>query len=149
MCSSDLFNPHLLARLRTTAYMKTMVMKYLDNLIAWGDHLFRQDTLESTAEATQVYVLAANILGQRPPILPPRSSTRSQTFETLEPTLDEFSNALVAIENLTSSTAATTSIEVARSSASALPSILFFCIPANDKLLGYWDVVAEIGRAHV
>jgi len=140
---NDPFNPHLLARLRITAYMKTVVMKYLDNLIAWGDHLFRQDTLESTAEATQVYVLAANILGQRPPILPPRSPAPHQTFETLEPKLDEFSNALVPIENLTPSAAVTTSIEAARSSASAIPSILFFCIPANDKLLGYWDVVAD------
>ena len=140
---NDPFNPHLLARLRITAYMKTVVMKYLDNLIAWGDHLFRQDTLESTAEATQVYVLAANILGQRPPILPPRSPAPHETFETLEPKLDEFSNALVLIENHTSSNAVTTSIEAARSSDSAIPSILFFCIPANDKLLGYWDVVAD------
>lgn len=140
---NDPFNPHLLARLRITAYMKTVVMKYLDHLIAWGDHLFRQDTLESTAEATQVYVLAANILGQRPPILPPRSPAPHETFETLEPTLDEFSNALVSIENLTSSPAATTSIDAGRSSDSAIPSILFFCIPANDKLLGYWDVVAD------
>jgi hypothetical protein len=76
---NDPFNPHLLARLRITAYMTTVVMKYLDNLIAWGDHLFRQDTLESTAEATQVYVLAANILGQRPPILPPRSPVPHET----------------------------------------------------------------------
>jgi hypothetical protein len=140
---NDPFNPHLLARLRITAYMKTVVMKYLDNLIAWGDHLFRQDTLESTAEATQVYVLAANILGQRPPILPPRSPAPHQTFESLEPRLDEFCNALVPIENLTPSTASTTSIDVARSSESAIPSILFFCIPANDKLLGYWDMVAD------
>lgn len=40
-------------------------MKYLDNLIAWGDHLFQQDTMESINEATQLYVLAANILGEQ------------------------------------------------------------------------------------
>ena len=41
------FNPHLIARMRTTAYQKAVVMKYIDNLIAWGDQLFRRDTRES------------------------------------------------------------------------------------------------------
>jgi hypothetical protein len=39
------------------------VMKYLDNLIAWADNLFQQDTVESINEATELYVLAASILG--------------------------------------------------------------------------------------
>ena len=30
--------------MRNEAYMKSVVMAYLDNLIAWGDQLFRQDT---------------------------------------------------------------------------------------------------------
>ena len=33
-------------------------MKYLDHLIAWGDNLFQQDTMESVMEAEQLYVLA-------------------------------------------------------------------------------------------
>ena len=47
-------------------------MKYLDNLIAWGDQLFRRDTIESINEATQLYVLAAELLGRRPEPIPPR-----------------------------------------------------------------------------
>jgi hypothetical protein len=39
------------------------VMKYLDNLIAWADNLFQQDTVESINEATELYGLAASILG--------------------------------------------------------------------------------------
>ena len=39
------------------------VMKYLENLIAWADNLFQQDTVESINEATELYVLAASILG--------------------------------------------------------------------------------------
>jgi hypothetical protein len=31
------FQPHRIARGRPGAYMKTVVMKYIDNLIAWGD----------------------------------------------------------------------------------------------------------------
>ncbi|MGH8608506.1 MAG: hypothetical protein ACREX9_14175 [Gammaproteobacteria bacterium] len=65
------FQPHTVARTRqTTAYQYCVVMKYLDNLIAWGDHLFQQDTIESINEATLLYVLAANILGVYPEQIP-------------------------------------------------------------------------------
>jgi hypothetical protein len=46
------FEPHRIANYRTVAYQKTVVIKYLDNLIAWGDYLFRQDSMESINEAT-------------------------------------------------------------------------------------------------
>lgn len=64
------FQPHKVARTRQVAYQYCVVMKYLDNLIAWGDRLFRQDTIESINEATLRYVLAANILGARPEQIP-------------------------------------------------------------------------------
>ena len=60
----------MVARYRPTAYMFKAVMAYLDNLVAWGDALFRQDTGESINEATQLYVLAANMLGPRPQEVP-------------------------------------------------------------------------------
>jgi len=62
----DPFNPHAIARLRLGAYMKNIVMKYIDNLIDWGDSLFAQDTMESVNEATMLYVMALEILGPRP-----------------------------------------------------------------------------------
>ena len=64
------FNPHLVARTRTTAFQKTVVMKYINNLIGWADQLFRQDTMESNNEATLLYILAYEILGKRPITLP-------------------------------------------------------------------------------
>ena len=36
------FDPHAIAALRPVAYMKTVVMEYLNNLIAWGDYLYEQ-----------------------------------------------------------------------------------------------------------
>src|SRR5439155_23878611 len=60
------FQPHVVARTRVLSYQYAVVMKYLDNLVAWGDSLFRQDTIETINEATQLYVLAANLLGPRP-----------------------------------------------------------------------------------
>lgn len=35
------FQPYVIARMRTWAFMKNVLMKYLDNLIAWADHLFK------------------------------------------------------------------------------------------------------------
>ncbi len=136
----DPFKPHLIARLRTTAYQKNVVMKYIDNLVAWGDQLFRRDTIESINEATQFYIMAADILGRRPEEVPPRASARVQTYNSLEPELDSFSNALVQIEEFVSPSAAGstgTAPEV------TLPSMLYFCVPKNDKLIGYWDTVAD------
>lgn len=62
----DPFNPHAIARLRPSAYQKSIVMKFVDNLLDWGDFLFAQDTAESINEATMLYVLASDILGKRP-----------------------------------------------------------------------------------
>jgi hypothetical protein len=133
------FEPHRIANYRTVAYQKTVVMKYLDNLIAWGDNLFRQDSMESINEATQLYVLAAEILGPRPKKIPPQVKPPVESFNELETQFDKFSNALVQVENL---------IPVMPgngqngSSAAPLP-MLYFCIPQNDKMLGYWDTVAD------
>jgi len=62
------FQPHAVARTRHLAYQYCVVMKYLDNLIAWGDSLFRQDTVESINEATQRYVFEP--AGSTPPANP-------------------------------------------------------------------------------
>jgi hypothetical protein len=62
----DPFNPHAIARLRISAYQKSIVMKYIDNLLDWGDSLFAQFTRESINEAMLLYVMAQDILGERP-----------------------------------------------------------------------------------
>ncbi|EMS33825.1 hypothetical protein C943_04144 [Mariniradius saccharolyticus AK6] len=65
---TDPFNPHAIADLRVSAYQKAVVMKYLDNLLDWGDHLFAQDTQESLVEASLLYTTALDILGKKPVI---------------------------------------------------------------------------------
>jgi hypothetical protein len=62
----DPFNPHAIARLRLSAYQKSVVMKYLDNLLGWGDSLFTEFTAEAVNEAALMYQMAADILGPRP-----------------------------------------------------------------------------------
>ena len=62
----DPFDPHAIAGLRSIAYRKTIVMRYVDNLLDWGDLLFRQYTRESINEARMLYILAYDILGEKP-----------------------------------------------------------------------------------
>jgi hypothetical protein len=160
----DPFSPHDIAELRTTAYQKTLVMKYLDNLIAWGDQLFRQDTIESINEATQLYVTALQLLGERPDALPPRRPAAALTFEQVRAGLADavLSNPLVQLENLLplprQEAPAFSPLTMA---ASAWTGLLFplpptglpvpnagsagfyFCIPPNQQLMAYWDLVED------
>ena len=154
------FKPHLIARMRIMAYQKTVVMKYIDNLIAWGDQLFRRDTIESINEATQLYILAAEILGKRPENIPPHTEPPVKTFSELkDEELDAFSNAMVEKENYLSSPKSASSMTSAVDMQMFGPSLylccpaahdgqedndlLYFCIPKNQKLLSYWDTVAD------
>src|SRR4030095_7691213 len=124
---------------------------YLDNLIAWGDHLFQQDTIESINEATQRYVLAANLLGARPQRIPPRGEVQPKTSAQLKASkrLDAMGNALVELEgqfpfNLAPFESTTSNGDSASSSTLfGIGRTLYFCIPRNEKLLSYWDTVAD------
>lgn len=128
------FDPHAIAALRPVAYMKTVVMEYLNNLIAWGDYLYEQFTIESINEATLYYMLAYQILGDRPVALPELHVVAKSYNELGE--LDDFSNAVVELETLIN-------VPEASSSDTTPPPPLYFCIPNNPTLVQYWDTVAD------
>jgi Tc toxin complex TcA C-terminal TcB-binding domain/Neuraminidase-like domain/FHA domain/Putative peptidoglycan binding domain len=139
----DPFDPDAIAQMRPVAYQRAIVMRYIDNLIAWGDQLFTQDTMETINLATQMYVLASNLLGPRPEIVPPLVEPESQNYSQLVAAgLDAFSNAAVAAENAIPPV----KVNVPTSgNAPSLPSLLtlYFQIPPNTTLLAYWDTVAD------
>ncbi len=142
------FQPHVIARTRYMAYQMNVVMKYIDNLISWGDNLFRQDTIETLNEATQVYVLAANILGTKPQKTPPRGKRTNKTYKQLKAQgIDAFGNALIEIENdfpfNTSPTCSSPVNSGGMAAAFGIGRTLYFCIPQNDNLLAYWNTVAD------
>jgi hypothetical protein len=159
---ADPFSPQDIADVRTTAYQKTLVMKYLDNLVAWGDQLFRQDTIESINEATQLYVLALQLLGDAPDALPPREPPVPTTFEQVRASLGDtvLTNPLVELENVVGPPriTAVTPYSSVLAPAVSWTGLLFprpvvdvpqaatgfyFCIPPNDKLLSYWGTVED------
>ncbi|WP_437943248.1 neuraminidase-like domain-containing protein [Sorangium sp. So ce281] len=145
------FNPHLIARQRVVAYQKSVVMKYLDNLIAWADQLFRLDTIEAINQATQLYILAAELLGDRPEAVEPLTGEPRYTYRELKTKgITSFSNAIVDVEyRLVSNSEHLKQTQLAQED-SATASIknlslrtLFFCVPRNERLDGYWDTVQD------
>jgi len=153
ICSIDAwkdapFRPHLIARYRQQAYMYKTVMAYLDNLIAWGDSLFRQDTGETIDEALQLYVLAANILGPRPQAVPKKGTIHAQTYANLRGDLKQFGTVMRDLEpqlpfdlmpDPTEGGESSDELSMLRS----LGKALYFGVPRNDVLLSYWDTVAD------
>jgi hypothetical protein len=142
------FRPHIIARYRQQAYMFKTVMAYLDNLINWGDSLFREDTGESIDEALNIYILAANILGPRPLPIPKKGSVRPQTYANLRSDLNKFGTVMRDMEpeipfDLTPFPTGETADHDRLATINSLGKALYFCVPPNDKLLSYWDTVAD------
>lgn len=143
------FRPHVIARYRHSAYMLKTVMAYLDNLIEWGDSLFLQDTGETIDEANMLYTMAENILGPKPQAVPKKGSVKTQTYASMRADLDEFGNVLremevdIPFDLAPVPTPASTDDEGKMQTLVSIGSSLYFCIPRNNKLLGYWDTVAD------
>lgn len=124
-------------------------MKYLDNLIAWGDYLFAQNTRESINEATQLYVLASKVLGPKPVMVTQQGTVLAKAYIDLE--WGSLDNSMVQLENALPFALSGTP-GASNSSASSIPhgvgavstgAVPYFCTPTNTQLLGYWDTVAD------
>jgi hypothetical protein len=137
------FKPHVVARFRPVAYQKALLMKYIDNLTEWGDYLFRQDTMESIVQATQMYILADKLLGPKPRIIPATIKPPYETYNQIEAKLDAFGNALIDLENILPDLTALPEGGDELPPAPITLSMLYFCIPHNDKMLAYWDRIAD------
>jgi hypothetical protein len=148
----DPFNAHLVARLRPGAYERATVMRTIEALISWGDARFREVSWESINEATQLYLMARDILGERPELVPARPR-QPLTYKALQSdahaeggSIDPFGNVLLTVEaSLSNAWDSSTSVAEPAASLAILsgPSMLYFAIPPNEQLLGYWDTVDD------
>ncbi|MFQ8433664.1 neuraminidase-like domain-containing protein [Amaricoccus sp. W119] len=145
------FRPFAIARRRHVAFLWRTLFAYLDNLLAWADSLYRQDRREAISEATLLYVLAARLLGTRPKLREKGAQRPARTYDSMQGDWDDFGNlwidASIAIDpNLT----------ISPRDLSGLPGLnprwteqgwpradgfLFFCLPHNDKLFSYWNMI--------
>ncbi|WP_244222793.1 neuraminidase-like domain-containing protein [Cupriavidus lacunae] len=137
------FRPHVVARSRPVAYQLAVVTKYIQNLIDWGDNLFRQFTRESVTQATQLYILADKLLGPKPRIVAPLISPPPETYNQLQAKIDLFGNALLDLENMIPDLGLLPHGGAELPPAPMTVSALYFCVPPNEKMLEYWDLVAD------
>jgi hypothetical protein len=143
------FDAHAVAVSRPAAYQKYVVKCYLDNLMAWGDGLYRQGGREDIDEAIPIYQLAQTILGPRPNQLSLLGRRPDRAFVKPE---DWFggSNLLVELESLvidageeedTSELVHLPLVRHQELDSPTSPKSLYFRVPPNRELLDYWDKV--------
>lgn len=150
----DPFKPHTIARLRKGVYQKSVVLKYIDNLIDWAEYQFSVDTWESITEATLLYVLAYNILGGQPPAeLEPCEIPPTKTYQDIH---DEYGSGAaipdfwIEVENEPLIRVHFSTMRTTIGNALPLdkrqiltPSILYFCVPENETLREYHKRVQD------
>ena len=135
--------------MRPTAYMKAVVMQYLDTLIAMADDLFSQDSVESINEATQLYSLASLILGEKPQKVPGVARRTAPLSYKLLNSPGGFYNPFQTVDaNVPAPTQDQTDllnsdVPVAGGALLNVGITRYFCFPSNDKLLSYWDTIAD------
>jgi hypothetical protein len=146
------FNAHAIARSRPTAYMRRVVQKYVEILIAAGDAHFRQTSLESYPMAIERYLEASHLLGPRPAKIKSMRKQAPKTFSALSQKLDSFANAAVNMELqfpyscLQQGHASGEGKVDGTSSSKGLLGFLattYFCIPTNPKLAEMWDLLDD------
>ncbi len=138
----DPFNPDAIAQYRPVAYAKAIVMKYIDNLIDWGDFLFAQDTRETITQATNLYVLADELLGPKPKsvgtIPPPVPMNYEEIKNQYEGNIPQF---MIDLENTPEIALNASNIRFSQVPVNKTDT--YFCVPENADFIKYWDRVED------
>lgn len=149
---NDPFDPHAIARLRRIAYRRTTVMGYIDNLIDWGDQLFRQYNRESINEARMHYILAYDLLGQKPEntgtrymsdALPYKKRDENNQIIGIHDTgAEEDSSQYDFLFDVSGDNRDEKSLTFAANIHSSVTQPYFY-IPENQNLIDYWDRIED------
>lgn len=139
------FAPFAIGRFRQVAFQRWASAAYVENLVAWGDDLFHEDTFESINEATLLYVSAARLLGVRPREvaeirMPDGSPTSTPTVGTL---IAESLHIEVEIEAFLGIKPRGKSTVSVRNHPTYSSFNAYFCIPANERVERLHDLVAD------
>ncbi|MEQ8474503.1 MAG: neuraminidase-like domain-containing protein [Marinoscillum sp.] len=135
------FDPFAIARLRIGAYEKATFIQYIDNLIAWGDQFFIQDTRESIISAYMIYNYANDLLGPRPSMVGVcDSDSNPLTFnEILNAYPSGIPPFLIDLELFPSHSG--TNPSMMAYAFNDLP--VYFNVPENTNLMSRWDTVKD------
>ncbi|WP_088581352.1 neuraminidase-like domain-containing protein [Burkholderia ubonensis] len=139
------FQPHVIARLRGSAYQKAIVMRYIDVLLEWGDFEFTKDSWESITQATLLYVLARDILGPRPIDVGACTQQPPSTFNQIQAKYGtDIPQFLIDMENV-APPPSHGSVQLDQTDRFVPFNELdsYFCVPENSTLMKYWDLVED------
>ncbi|NES64341.1 MAG: hypothetical protein F6K24_03235, partial [Okeania sp. SIO2D1] len=135
------FDPYAIARLRIGAYEKAIVMKYIDNLLDWGDALFTQDNWESITQATTLYLLAYDLLGSKPKNVGKVPTPKPATFANIRNKYpDGIPDFLINLEN---SEYAELLNQFSNNDSPFNALDAYFCVSENQEFAKYWDRVED------
>ena len=143
----DPFDPHAIAALRPIAYRKAIVMRYIDNLLDWGDQLFRQYTRETINEARMLYILAYDLLGEKPESIGRVVLEPTKTYNDLAHYTGDTNEAydfLIDLENTTTNGAVDyeQSLSFAATQFDTITNPYFF-LKENELFVEYWTRVED------
>ncbi|MFJ5295501.1 neuraminidase-like domain-containing protein [Pseudomonas sp. NPDC088368] len=134
-----LANPDAIARGAPSHYRKAIFMLYLNNLIAWGDMLYRQVTRDTLNEAKLLYVRALSLLG---PLSKGRSISRWAPV-TLDDAATEGEGTFAALESLGETFAGLVPLQSEQAPWQRLLDQTIFRLPVNTQLLDLWDTLDQ------
>lgn len=134
-----LTNPDAIARGAPSHYRKAIFMLYLNNLIAWGDMLYRQVTRDTLNEAKLLYVRALSLLG---PLTKGRSISRWEPV-TLDDAAAEGEGTFAALESLGESLTGLVPLQSEQAPWQRLLDQTIFRLPVNSQLLDLWDTLDQ------
>ncbi|MGA9377611.1 MAG: hypothetical protein WBV73_02320, partial [Phormidium sp.] len=139
----DPFDPHAIAGFRHIAYQKAIVMTYIDNLIDWGDMLFREYTRESINEARMLYILAAEILGKKPENLGTRILPEARSYAQLQPIDGQDIEGNPELKSLTDGDDDYDFLVYPEGTPNDSVLSPYFFVPGNELFLDYWNRVED------
>lgn len=134
-----LTNPDAIARGAPSHYRKAIFMLYLNNLIAWGEMLYRQVTRDTLNEAKLLYVRALSLLG---PLTKGRSISRWEPV-TLDDAATEGEGTFAALESLGETFAGLVPLQSEQAPWQRLLDQTIFRLPVNSQLLDLWDTLDQ------
>jgi hypothetical protein len=142
----DPFDPHAIASLRPSAYRKAVVMSYIDNLLDWGDMLFRQYSVEGINEARMLYILAYDLLGDKPENMGTMHLSLDQTYRGLQDA-SPAPDFLMLENKMARKTGDQQRLKAGNEDGKKEQntSVLspYFFIPENELFLNYWNRVED------
>lgn len=134
--NDDPFDPHAVARIHMGSYEKYTMLQYIDNLLLWGDMEFTKNTWESLTAASMYYMLASELLGNRPQNKGYAKEIQVLTFRQIQEANPHIPQFLIDLAAMLENEDDEKKMEL---KTPYIDDSKYFAVPENDKMEEYWD----------